>query len=280
MKTHIFYPTLICILLIFSCTTDDQIITDINNTSNLEVRVQGTTTDISPNSRTLDPSHELRLNMHWMSFITAESIMGSELARQDFTNNTLDQDVIALGDLIGPDASGDFKDTFYSNLEFIIGGIIEDMHCAANPMSCGAPEPPATSPPLPTGTGPGGSPITDSQIIPTVEEVISYLINYTLNVHCLEIFVPKTIPATGEIVEIAAMEHPLTGAQSHEAAIFTNEEDTTTTHRYIYYDIISLSYINSIVSVNNYVIITRPKRIRNVCGYTQYSRINFTNFFN
>jgi hypothetical protein len=291
MKTLNFYPILVCLLLVFSCATDDEIITENNLTSNLEVnnfeiqdgisstdKIHAINTNPTPNPDP-NPNQELIANMHWISFIAAESIMGDELARQDFSNITANLDAISLQDLIGSNANGDFKDAFFSNLTITIQGIIDYMHCAADPLNCGAPEPPETTPPLPTGTGSNGGPIIDVQI-PTAADVVSYLMNYTLNQHCLEIFVPKTIPSTGEILEIAATEHPLSTVQSSEAAIFTNIEDPLTTGRYIYYDIISVSYINGIANGSNYVIITRPKRVLNVCAYSQYSKINFTQFFN
>ncbi|MFT5891452.1 MAG: hypothetical protein ACI9Y7_001556 [Dokdonia sp.] len=279
MKILNFYPILVCLLLLFSCATDDEIITENNITSNLELHSPEIQDEIPNNNRTPGTHYELALNMHWMSFITAESIMEYELARQDFSNITSNQDVIALEDVIGSNANGDFKDAFFLNLTEAIQGIVDNMHCSADPMSCGAPDPPATTPPLPTGIGPTGTPASDDQI-PTAQEVIAYLMNYVLNQHCLEIFVPKTIPDTGEILEIAATQHPLSAIQSNEAAILTNQEDPISTHRYIYYDIISSSYINGIASQNKYVIITRPKRVRDVCAYSQYNRIDFTKFFN
>ncbi|MFT5891451.1 MAG: hypothetical protein ACI9Y7_001555 [Dokdonia sp.] len=68
-------------LFLFSCTTDNEIITENESTSNLEVRTQEVQDSTSSNNRTLSASDELTLNMHWISFTASQVIMDNELAR-------------------------------------------------------------------------------------------------------------------------------------------------------------------------------------------------------
>ncbi|MEP0264579.1 hypothetical protein [Dokdonia sp.] len=284
MKNYNFYVISACLLLLFSCATDDEIITEDSTTLNSELYIQETndsTLDITKNP--IIDNQELKANMHWISFVTAETFMQSINARQNFSYLAAGQDYVELEDLIGDDANGVFKTEFYINLTSIISEAIQEaiyqMNCQNDPMSCGAPEPPATTPPLPSGTGPSGSPFGDA--IPTVQQVIDYLINYVLNDQCFEVFVPKTLPTSSQDIEIAATEHPLSSVQSNEAAIFTNGIIQGSTHRDIYYDIIYPSFIGSggPMANNNFVVIVRPERTR-TCLYSEYARIDFKNFFN
>lgn len=281
MKNYNLYVISACLLLLFSCAVDDEIITEDSATSNLELQAQevnDTTQDVTKGPSIID--EELITNMHWISFVTAESFMKSISARQDFSYIASGKNYVTLGDLIGEDTNGAFKIEFYTNLTSIIEEAIHNANCDSDPMSCGAPEPPATTPPLPIG--PTGAPIQmANRTSPEVQGIIDYLINYTLNEHCLELYVPKSLPTTDVEIEIAATQHPLTTVISNNAAIFTNETiDGSDEHRYIYYNIIYPSFIDGIASLsNNYAVIIRPKRTR-ACEYSDYSKIDFRAFFN
>ncbi len=289
------YVIFMSVLLLFSCTTDDEIITETASELNLELTTQETNNNSYNSTRSVDINdEELQLNMHWMSFITTRTIFGFDDgpidpdARIDFANIMASQESINLEQLIGETApDGDFKTAFHANLLEVIQNIIHDMECAMNPMGCGAPEESETAPPLPPGGigGPGGAPISDGvsissnkSVIPIAEDVVDYLLNYVLNEHCLEIYTPKYIPATGDINEIAATEHPLSSSQTNLAIIFTNEFDVNQ-NQYRYYHDISPLYLQSVSSIDNYVIITRPKRNGRKCLYSEYSKIDFTQFF-
>ncbi|SNR86563.1 hypothetical protein [Dokdonia pacifica] len=277
------YVILIAILVLFSCSNDDEVITENAIESNLELSIP----QASESGRTPINEEEFKLNMTWISFITAKSLYASDYetvtfnddVRLDFANIMASQDAILLEDLIGDNANGDFKDAFHATLASTIQGVIEYEECLNDPANCGAPEPPETSPPLPPGgSGPNGTPTTG---ISTAEEVVDYLLDYVLNQHCLEVYVPKYISATAIVEEIATTTHPLSSASSNEASVFTNEinPEPSNYNQYIYGDIISPLYLSSVNSVDKYVIITRPKRSRK-CLYPEYFRIDFTNFFN
>lgn len=290
------YVIFISVLLLFSCTTDDEIITETTSELNLELTTQETNNNPDNSTRSIAINDgEFQINMSWMSFITTKTIFGFDdgpvdpAARIDLANIMATQESIDLEQLIGETApDGDFKTAFYVNLSGSIQTIINDMHCANDPLGCGAPEESETAPPLPPGGigGPGGTPISDGisisrnrSVIPTAEEVIDYLLNYVLNEHCLEIYIPKYIPATGDINEIASITHPLSSATTTIAMIFTNQLNPNG-NQYRYYQEVSPLYLQSISGIDDYVIITRPKRTGRKCTYPQYSKIDFTQFFN
>ncbi|WP_298892424.1 hypothetical protein [uncultured Psychroserpens sp.] len=259
----------VCMLLIFSCETEDistqdQTLTNSKtNTSEVYARDgSGGGVDI------LTDAEILENHLQWVSFIAAEIILYHPDAREEFLAKLDVNGTVALEELIGNDMSmgGSFRDTFDQILYYHV--CIDIFGQCGKPGSVsGTPNRPASSS---NGTGGGG-------ILPgfEVEWAVADFRNFVLSQNCIELHTNYNSVLVGAFIvnDMTSTAHPL-----------NTDDSNIGIRRYSQLGTQPILSVDNAYMATNLTLIARPFRpnavsIGDECSYTEYSDVaDFTDF--
>lgn len=245
-------------LLMASCEKDNETLYE-DDSLNLEINVQTAADEV--HSRTVQPTTEMEIKMHWTAFIAVEAIMGNNDAKADFLAAFGSGTVIDVADVLGGSVNSDFKDEFKELLLDYIG----------NPC-INSENPNQNCPGAGTGNPPG--PVQGGSL--SNQGKVDLFLHYITLDHCMEFFLPKSLVLSPGYT-ITSTAHPLTLSNNNEGYLRSLDPLPRTTDVYTQF----VSSVNNNYASNNNVIVVRPERKStptNHCDYNQYAAIDFTLF--
>ncbi|MDC8006043.1 hypothetical protein POV27_18470 [Aureisphaera galaxeae] len=214
--------------------------------------------ELSSDSQNRTASDLLQHRLQWTSFLCARVLLDHPELRGDLETHIDANGNVVLEELLeeGIGWTNPFRDKFIYYLSLYIN--IGDGHPDTQEDSPGFPV-------IPTG---------GNQFVSlTLEEKIDIFMDYVLNENCVEIYVPNALFSAGDTDKIISTAHPLTTSQFSVGLMRITCIGTE-------FCATRISFPRNLETDN--ILIARPVRdlSDSNCDYSEYSRINFRNFYN